>query len=134
MDSHAWHSMDVDAVVQALDAEPDRGLATEEVQNRLRQYGPNELTQEEKASAWDIFFAQFKNILIVILIVATILSALVGEYVDAGIIFVIIVFCAVLGFVQEYRAERALEALKGMLAPNEPVLASAAPALLTRLK
>jgi len=122
MDSHAWHSMDVDAVVQALDAEPDRGLAAEEVQNRLRQYGPNELTQEEKASAWDIFFAQFKNILIVILIVATILSALVGEYVDAGIIFVIIVFCAVLGFVQEYRAERALEALKGMLAPTITVL------------
>jgi Ca2+-transporting ATPase len=122
MESHAWHSMDVDAVLRVLDSEPDRGLAPEEVQNRLRQYGPNELTQEEKASAWDIFFAQFKNILIIILIVATILSALVGEYVDAGIIFVIIVFCAVLGFVQEYRAERALEALKGMLAPTITVL------------
>jgi len=122
MESHAWHSMEVVAVLQALDSEPDRGLAPEEVQNRLRQYGPNELTQEEKASAWDIFFAQFKNILIIILIVATVLSALVGEYVDAGIIFVIIVFCAVLGFVQEYRAERALEALKGMLAPTITVL------------
>jgi Ca2+-transporting ATPase len=122
MESHAWHSMDVDAVLQALDSEPQHGLAPEEVENRLRRYGPNELTQEEKASAWDIFFAQFKNILIIILIVATILSALVGEYVDAGIIFVIIVFCAVLGFVQEYRAERALEALKGMLAPTITVL------------
>jgi len=122
MNSHAWHSMDMDAVLQALDSEPHRGLAPEEVRSRLRQYGPNELTQEEKASAWDIFFAQFKNILIIILIVATILSAVVGEYVDAGIIFVIIVFCAVLGFVQEYRAERALEALKGMLAPTITVL------------
>jgi len=122
MELHAWHSMEVTAVLQALDAKPERGLEPEEVESRLRQYGPNELTQEEKASAWEIFFAQFKNILIIILIVATILSALVGEYVDAGIILVIIVFCAVLGFVQEYRAEKALEALKGMLAPTITVL------------
>ena len=122
MELHAWHSMEVTAVLQALDSKPERGLEPEEVESRLRQYGPNELTQEEKASAWEIFFAQFKNILIIILIVATILSALVGEYVDAGIILVIIVFCAVLGFVQEYRAEKALEALKGMLAPTITVL------------
>jgi Ca2+-transporting ATPase len=122
MELHAWHSMEVSAVLQALDSKPEQGLAPKEVENRLLKYGPNELTQEEKASAWEIFFAQFKNILIIILIVATILSALVGEYVDAGIILVIIVFCAVLGFVQEYRAERALEALKGMLAPTITVL------------
>ncbi len=118
MGSQTWHSMDIDAVLSVLDSRPDRGLAPGEVRARLQRYGPNELTQEEKASAWEIFFAQFKNILIVILLVATVLSALVGEYVDAAIIFVIIVFCAVLGFVQEYRAERALEALKGMLAPT----------------
>jgi Ca2+-transporting ATPase len=114
--------MDAHAVLEAFDTDPSRGLSTEEAERRLGQYGANELTQEQKASAWRIFLAQFNNILIVILIVATILSAVVGEYVDAGIILVIIVFCAVLGFVQEYRAERALQALKGMLAPTTKVL------------
>jgi Ca2+-transporting ATPase len=86
------------------------------------QHGPNELTPEEKASPWRLFLDQFKNVLVVILIVATALSAFVGEYVDAGIILVIVLFCAVLGFVQEYRAERALDALKSMLTPMITVL------------
>ena len=122
MTSQLWHSMDVDAAVAALRADLQRGLAQEEAGNRLSQYGPNELMHEEKASPWALFFNQFKNILIVILIVATLLSAFVGEYVDAAIILVIIVFCAVLGFVQEYRAERALDALKSMLTPMITVL------------
>jgi len=117
-----WHSMDVDAAMRALETSPQHGLDAEQIRKRLAEHGPNELTRQEKASAWELFVGQFKNILIVILIVATVLSALVGEYVDAGIILVIIVFCAVLGFVQEYRAERALEALKGMLAPTTRVL------------
>jgi P-type Ca2+ transporter type 2C len=122
MTTRIWHSMDVDGVLKELQVDPHRGLAAEEVQSRLRERGPNELTQEEKASPWALFFNQFKNILIAILIIATVLSALLGEYVDAIIIFVIIVFCAVLGFVQEYRAERALEALKNMLTPMITVL------------
>jgi len=122
MTAPPWHSMDVGAALQELQADPHRGLAPEEAGNRLGQYGPNELMHEEKASPWALFFNQFKNILIVILIVATLLSALVGEYVDAAIILVIIVFCAVLGFVQEYRAERALDALKSMLTPTITVL------------
>ena len=117
-----WHSMDVDLVLKELRVDPHRGLAPEEAQSRLGQYGPNELRQEEKASPLALFFNQFKNILIVILLIATLLSALVGEYVDAAIIFVIIVFCAGLGFIQEYRAERALEALKNMLSPTITVL------------
>jgi Ca2+-transporting ATPase len=122
MDPNIWHSMDVDAVLNALDSEPDQGLSAREAGERLARHGPNELTHEEKASPWALFLGQFKNILIVILVIATVLSALVGEYVDAGIIMVIILFCATLGFVQEYRAERALEALKGMLAPMITVL------------
>jgi Ca2+-transporting ATPase len=114
--------MDVDLVLKELQVDPHRGLAPEEAQSRLGQYGPNELRQEEKASPLALFFNQFKNILIIILLIATLLSALVGEYVDAAIIFVIIVFCAGLGFIQEYRAERALEALKNMLTPTITVL------------
>jgi Ca2+-transporting ATPase len=114
--------MDVDLVLKELQVDPHRGLAPEEAQSRLGQYGPNELRQEEKTSPLALFFNQFKNILIIILLIATLLSALVGEYVDAAIIFVIIVFCAGLGFIQEYRAERALEALKNMLTPTITVL------------
>ena len=117
-----WHALDVDTVVRELAADPTHGLSPEEAARRLATYGPNELTREEKASPWLLFFGQFKNVLIIILIVATILSAFVGEYVDAIIILVIVVFCAVLGFVQEYRAERALDALKDMLAPMITVL------------
>lgn len=117
-----WHAIDVDAVVKELQADLHQGLAPTEAASRLSRYGPNELMHEEKASPWTLFFNQFKNVLIVILIVATLLSAAVGEYADAAIILVIIVFCAVLGFVQEYRAERALDALKGMLTPMITVL------------
>ena len=122
MTTQLWHSMHVDAVLKDLQVDPHRGLAPEEAGNRLGQYGPNELMHEEKASPWALFFNQFKNILIVILIVATLLSAFVGEYIDAAIILVIIIFCAVLGFVQEYRAERALDALKSMFTPMITVL------------
>jgi len=116
--ARAWHSIDVPTALRELQVDPSAGLSGGEAGARLAKYGPNELTQEDKASPLALFFNQFKNILIVILLVATVLSALVGEYVDAVIIFVIIVFCALLGFVQEYRAERALEALKNMLSPT----------------
>ncbi|HVF65343.1 MAG TPA: cation-translocating P-type ATPase [Casimicrobiaceae bacterium] len=117
-----WHSMDAQQVARDLGVDPQRGLSRAEVDKRLAEHGPNELTQEERDSPWKLFFDQFKNILIVILIVATLLSAFVGEYVDAIIILVIIIFCAVLGFVQEYRASKALDALKSMLTPMITVL------------
>ena len=122
MTTELWHSIDVDAALKELGVDSRAGLAPDEVSTRLDQYGPNELVHEEKTSPWALFLSQFKNILIVILVVATVLSAFVGEYIDAFIILVIIVFCAVLGFVQEYRAERALDALKSMLTPMITVL------------
>jgi Ca2+-transporting ATPase len=93
-------------------------LTDEEVKRRIETYGYNELKKEEGISPFTLFVNQFKNILIIILLIAIVLSALVGEVVDATIIGVIVVFCAVLGFIQEYRAERALEALKKMLSPT----------------
>jgi len=112
------HSMEIDSLLRDLDTDPQQGLAVEEAGRRLEIYGYNELKEEEKASPFILFINQFKNVLIIILLVATVLSALVGELVDAGLIMVIVVFSAVLGFVQEYRAERALEALRKMLAPT----------------
>lgn len=117
-----WHALDADAVIEALQVDAQRGLTAQEVSRRLSQYGANELTHKQKGSPWALLFSQFRNILVVILIVATVLSAFVGEYVDAGIILAIVVFCALLGFVQEYRAERALEALRDMLVPMITVL------------
>jgi Ca2+-transporting ATPase len=105
-------------VLKELNTDLHTGLSEDEVKRRLDQYGYNELKKEEKISPFILFINQFKNILIVILLVAIVLSALVGEVVDAAIIAVIVVFCAVLGFIQEYRAERALEALKKMLSPT----------------
>lgn len=113
-----WHSMEAGQVLKELNTDLHQGLSNEEVRKRLEKYGYNELKKEEKVSPLTLFFNQFKNILIIILIIAIGLSALVGEVVDAAIIAVIVVFCAVLGFVQEYRAERALEALKKMLTPT----------------
>jgi Ca2+-transporting ATPase len=114
--------MEVDQVLKELKTNPYQGLSDEEVRIRLEKYGYNELKKEERVSPFTLFFNQFKNILIVILIVAIALSALVGEVVDAAIISIIVIFCAVLGFIQEYRAERAFEALKKMLSPTITVL------------
>ncbi len=113
-----WHSLDVAEALKTLESDPHRGLSDDEAARRLADYGPNELRKEEKVSPWTIFLGQFKNILIIILLVATVLSAAVGEIFDAALIFVIVVFCALLGFFQEYRAERALAALKKMLSPT----------------
>ncbi len=122
MTKAAWHSMEVDKVLTEMDTDAHRGLTEEEAKTRLEKYGYNELKKEEKISPITLFFNQFKNILIIILLVAIGLSALIGGLVDAAIIAVIVVFCAVLGFIQEYRADRALDALKKMLSPTITVL------------
>jgi Ca2+-transporting ATPase len=110
-----WHSIESVQVLKELNTDIHRGLTEDEVKRRLEKYGYNELKKEEKISPFILFINQFKNILTTILVIAILLSALVGEVVDAVIIAVIVVFCALLGFIQEYRAERAIEALKKML-------------------
>ncbi len=121
-DMSTWHSMTADQVLKELNTSPHEGLSVEEVRDRLEKYGPNELKKEDRVSPFTLFINQFKNILIVILLIATVLSGLAGETLDAFLILVIVLFCAVLGFIQEYRAERALEALKKMLSPTITVL------------
>ena len=118
MNETKWHSLDVTETLAGLATDPRRGLSEEEAARRLTEYGPNELKKEDRVSTWTLFLGQFKNILIIILLIATVLSAAVGEIFDAGLILVIVVFCALLGFLQEYRAGKALEALKKMLSPT----------------
>jgi len=98
------------------------GLTAAEAARRLAVQGPNELAAPHRASAWTLFAAQFKNVLILILIAATALSAMLGYGIEAIAIIVIVLFAVVLGFVQEYRAERAIDALRELAAPVVNVL------------
>ncbi|HBZ55104.1 MAG TPA: cation-translocating P-type ATPase, partial [Syntrophobacteraceae bacterium] len=109
--------MDAGTVLEHLASSADAGLSAGTAGERLAEHGYNELRQEVGISTFTLFLNQFKNSLILILLVATGLSALVGEVLDAALILVIVMFCAVLGFVQEYRADRALESLRRMLSP-----------------
>jgi len=119
--SHEWHTLTAERTLDALGTD-SRGLTAAEASERLARHGPNELTAKEKESAFILFLAQFKNFLIIMLLAAVVLSLLLGEYVDAAVILVIVLFATLLGFIQEYRAERALDRLKEMAAPNAAVL------------
>jgi Ca2+-transporting ATPase len=119
-----WHTLTVEAVCSYLNVTPE-GLSTAEAERRLAQYGPNELRAATRISAWKLLIEQFKNVLIVILLIATALSALFGHRIEATATAIIVLFAALLGFVQEYRAERAIEALRKMAAPSTTVVRDA---------
>ncbi|MFW9959893.1 MAG: cation-translocating P-type ATPase [Candidatus Thorarchaeota archaeon] len=121
-----WHSMDTKAALESLDSS-ENGLTQEEAEQRFLEYGPNEITITQRSSSIKLFFNQFKNILTIILIVAAVVSLLVDEAVDAILILSIVFASALLGFVQEYRAEKALEALRKMLNPSALVIRSGRP-------
>ena len=114
--SSAWHTLSVAAVHNRLGT-TGSGLSSEDAASRLAEHGPNELAASAATSPWSLVLAQFKNILILILLVAVGLSALLGHTLEAVVIAVIMLFAVVLGFVQEYRAERAMEGLRRMAAP-----------------
>ncbi|NTU68278.1 MAG: cation-translocating P-type ATPase [Chlorobiaceae bacterium] len=116
-----WHSLPPEQILTLLDTGPD-GLAQDEAERRLAAYGPNLVIGASASGPWKIFFAQFRNVLILMLLAATVLSAILGHEVEAAAISVIVLLAVLLGFVQEYRAEKAIEALKDMAAPNARVL------------
>jgi Ca2+-transporting ATPase len=116
-----WHNLSVSEVIESLNS-GIQGLTREEAERRLAQFGPNELAEKKKISPFMLWLGQFKDFLIIILLVAVVLSAVLGEVTDAIVIFVIVLFATTLGFIQEYRAERAMEALKRMAAPTSSVV------------
>jgi Ca2+-transporting ATPase len=116
-----WHTLTTDETFVQLHSQPG-GLSSAEATSRLQKYGPNELQAAHRISPWEILLEQFKNVLILILLGATAISLVLGHGVESIVIAIIVLFAVVLGFVQEYRAERAIEALKQMAAPTATVL------------
>ncbi|HWQ44556.1 MAG TPA: calcium-transporting P-type ATPase, PMR1-type [Methanosarcina barkeri] len=110
-----------DAVLKALNTS-EAGLSSEEAENRLEKYGKNELKEEEKTSVVKLFLSQFKSFLIVILVVAALVSAALGELIDAFVIMFTVFLAGVLGFVQEYRAEESIKLLKSLTSPEALVV------------
>jgi len=116
-----WYSLSVSEVLDSLHT-TTAGLSSAEATRRLLENGPNELEAAQRISPWSILFAQFKDTLILILLVAVGLSVVLGHGLEAIAITVIVLFAVLLGFVQEYRAERAIEALRQMAAPTATAL------------
>jgi Ca2+-transporting ATPase len=116
-----WHSKTAQEALEELKVIP-KGLTTQEAQERLKINGPNEIKKEKRKSPLKLLLGQFTNVLMIILLIATGLSFAVGEATDAAIILVIVIASAALGFSQEYRSEKAVEALKKMTAPTASVL------------
>ncbi|HZH60902.1 MAG TPA: calcium-translocating P-type ATPase, SERCA-type [Metabacillus sp.] len=117
-----WHEMRSDEVMDTIHSDRDVGLTTKEVQKRTEKFGLNELKEADRPSAMIIFLNQFKDFMVLVLLAATLISGLLGEYIDAIAIIAIVIVNGVLGFFQERRAERSLEALKELSAPQVTVL------------
>ena len=120
-DRPAWHALPVEAVLQRLGVS-GRGLDTESARARLAEYGPNRLRPPQRRSAWRRLLAQFNNVLIHILLIAGVVTTLLDHWIDASVIFGVVIINALIGFVQEGKAEQAMEAIRGMLSPRATVL------------
>lgn len=133
--SKPWHAMETDEVIHTLNADR-KGLTSGDAGERLKRYGYNELMERKRVTPLQIFLSQFKDIFVIMLLIAIVLSFMVGwyksltagnggsldEYVDTIAIGAIVVLNSVVGFVQEYRSEKAIEAMKKLVAPRARVL------------
>jgi Ca2+-transporting ATPase len=116
-----WYQQDKDKIFSLLKTS-SRGLSSEEAAARLKQYGPNELIEKKRKSPIMMFLDQFKDFMILVLICAAVISGFIGDISDTIAIIVIVAINSIIGFIQEYRAEKAMEALKRMAAPTATVL------------
>jgi Ca2+-transporting ATPase len=121
VEEEAWHALSPEDVLRHLEVQ-ENGLTDEQAARRLSQYGPNQLQEAPRPTFWHMLWDQLNNFVVILLIVASIVSALLGDYIEAGAIMAIVVLNAVLGIVQEQRAEEALAALKRLAAPDAQVI------------
>ena len=119
--SPEWHAMETEELKRALKAN-EKGLSEEEAKRRLQEFGPNELVERKRVTPFQIFLSQFKDIFVIMLLIAVVIELGIREIIDASTIGAIVALNAVVGFVQEYRSERAMEAMKKLTAPKARVL------------
>lgn len=122
LEGQAWHQLSEEQLTKALDTDSEKGLSREQADERLQAIGPNELAEKRGDSPLKLLLNQFKDFMVLVLVGATIISGLLGEMLDALTIIAIILINGVLGFYQEYRAERSLRALKELSAPFAKVI------------
>lgn len=116
-----WHKLSIPEVFDLIGSN-QQGLSTREAEEKIKQVGPNELQEGKKKSIAGILLSQFKDVMILILLVAALISGIIGDLTDTIVILVIVVLNAIIGFLQEYRAEKAMQALKQMSVTQVRVL------------
>lgn len=126
MENKEWYLKTVEDVLTVLGSAPG-GLTSKEAQRRLTEYGPNELEEKQKKTLFMMFLDQFKDFMIIVLIGAAVVAGVIGELSDTIAIVVIVILNAIIGFVQEYRAEKAMEALKKMAGSSATILRDGTP-------
>ncbi|MFV9509943.1 calcium-translocating P-type ATPase, SERCA-type [Tepidibacillus sp. LV47] len=117
-----WHTIPKESILKIFHVTEEQGLKNEVVPKLLEKYGPNQLEQKQTISPITLFLDQFKDFMVLVLLVATLISGLLGEYTDAITIIAIVIMNGILGFIQEFRAEKSLQALKEMAAPHARVI------------
>ncbi len=121
VETEPWHTLSPQEVLEHLRVR-DNGLTSAQAAERMAQYGPNALTEAPRPGFLAMLWDQFNNFIVMLLIVASVISALLGEWIDASAIMLIVLLNAVLGIIQERRAEEALAALKKLAAPEAHIL------------
>ncbi|SDB57028.1 potassium and/or sodium efflux P-type ATPase [Desulfonatronum thiosulfatophilum] len=116
-----WHSFSISEVLERLESDT-KGLSASEADSRLEKYGPNELPQTKGRSALMRFLAQFNNVLIYLLLAAAVITGLLAEWLDMGVILGVVLVNAMIGFIQEGKAEKSLDSIRNMLSPSAVVL------------
>jgi magnesium-transporting ATPase (P-type) len=117
-----WHSFNVDNTIEQLQTDRNNGLSSQEVENRLKKFGSNRLPRARGRSAWVRFLLQFHNVLIYVMLVAAGITGMLGDWVDTGVLLAAVFINAVIGFVQEGKAEQALDAIRSMLSLHSSVI------------
>ena len=118
----AWHAVSIDDAVKRVSTDPAKGLDPGEASQRLTKYGPNRLPEGKKQSAFMRFLHQFNNILVYVLLAAGFVKMMVGLWLDSAIILGVVILNALLGFIQEGKAEKALDSIRNMLSAEARTL------------
>lgn len=117
-----WHAISDEEVLDKLKTDPENGLNVDGVQNRLEQFGPNKVSKARRKSRLAMFLSEFTNPLVVVLLGAALITYLLDDYVDMAVIIAVVLINAIIGYIQEQKAESAIEALTKMLTPEAVVI------------